>query len=628
MKNNLQFRVTSIAFKSWLGLFCCLLIGTPQSQGQSLEYKVSFPQAKNHYVNVQLTIQEAEENQEVYLPVWTPGSYLVREYSRHIVTFVATNEKGEELPSRKTTKNRWKTENPAGEKLIISYRIYCNEMTVRTNFVDQEFALLNGAATYLTVESRSGEQHQITIEMPDNWRRAATSLKRQKETPHRFVAENHSELVDSPIVVGNPTVHPFEAGGVTHHLVNLGGDALWNGDEAALDVAKVVEEHQSMWDVVPYDRYFFLNVISESGGGLEHDNSTVMLTSRWSFRNRQSYKRWLGLVSHEFFHTWNIRRLRPKVLVNYDFENENYFDELWVGEGVTSYYDDLALARSGITSQNEYISALSRQISSVESTPGRNVQSLALSSHDAWIKYYRPDENSRNTSISYYTKGSLAAFLLDMEIRRATEDKKSLDDVMQKLWADHSGDVGYTNDDVMRIASEIGGFDAMPWFKSVIYSTDALDYSQALNWLGLQFAHEANKPSKAEASWLGMSSSSDDGRLIVKSVVEDGPAFDAGINVDDELIALNGYRLGSSLGDKVKQLAKDDQIELLIARRGKLHTIELKLAEPPLTSYRIIPVKKPTEQQQASLRKWLHQKEPVKKETPINKEAPAREEKE
>ena len=601
-----------MVLKSHLSVIAiCLLAAAPcfAQDRPPLRYEISFPQAANHYVQIDLQVKGATENQELFLPVWTPGSYLVREYARHIDSFKVSGKDGAPLGFKKTSKNRWRIENAQDADLQVSYRIYCNEMSVRTNFVDREFALLNGAATFLTADDRTEGQHFVSVKLPDYWSRAVTSLKRERSAPHSFVAESHAELVDSPFVVGNPSLHAFEVGGVTHHLVNVSGDGLWNGDEAVIEVAKVVEEHQSMWQATPYTRYFFLNVIAESGGGLEHDNSTVMLTSRWSFRNKSSFKRWLGLVSHEFFHTWNIRRLRPKVLVNYDFENENYFEELWVAEGVTSYYDDLALVRSGITTQPEYLSALSRQITTVETTPGKNVQSLALSSHDAWIKYYRPDENSRNTSVSYYTKGSLAAFLLDLEIRRATNDVKSLDDVMRRLWKDHLSE-GYTNADVMRIASELADIDTDSWSKNFLYGTTPLDYGNALEWLGLEFAHESQKKKEADLTWLGMSSSTDDGKLIVKSVVENGPAFQAGINVDDELIGMNGYRLGSSLGERVRQLAKNDQVEFLIARRGKMHNIAVSLAEEPQSSWRIRLVKEPTEQQQASLRKWLHLPEP------------------
>ncbi|MEM7477543.1 MAG: PDZ domain-containing protein, partial [Planctomycetota bacterium] len=445
-----------------------------------------------------------------------------------------------------------------------------------------------------------------------------------------YVAEDFDEVVDAPIVAGNPTLHPFTVGEAEHFLVNLGGDGLWDGEKAAADVAKVVQEHQRMWGMIPYQRYFFLNVIAESGGGLEHDNSTVMLTSRWSFRSPKRYQSWLGLVSHEFFHTWNVRRLRPKVLVDYDYENENYFDELWVAEGVTSYYDDLALARCDITSVGEYLSALSKQINTLETTDGRFKQSLAESSHDAWIKFYRSNENSRNTTISYYNKGAIVGFFLDIEIRRATEDKKSLDDVMQVLYAKHALKDGYTTDDVIREVNDLTGKDYTEWFQKTIFSSGPLDYQPALDWLGLRFAHQpepskkpirekgkepdttgtaakaAAKPAPAkQGTWTGISTKSEDGKMIVSAVAESGPGFQAGINTDDEIIAVNDYRVSSSLTDLFEQFREDGKVELLIARRGALLRMPVEFASREVSNWRLVKIKEPSEQQKNSFDDWL-----------------------
>lgn len=620
-------------FRSLLGVFAIgWVLGSgviASGEEPAVRHRVSFANAANHYVNVESQFWASAAEQQLFMPVWTPGSYLVREYARHVDSIEAMDAKGDAIAIKKISKNRWQVSNEAGQMVTVRYRLYCNELTVRTNFVDAEFGLLNGAAVFLTSESAAAVEQIVEMKLPANWHQVVTSLERRVQLgPHVFVAENFDALVDSPFVVGNPTLHPFRVGGVEHFLVNQGGDGLWDGEQAAADVAKIVEVHQAMWGQVPYDRYYFLNVIAESGGGLEHDNSTVMLASRWSFRSERRYKSWLGLASHEFFHTWNVRRLRPKALVQYDYELENYFEELWVAEGVTSYYDEMALARAGHITTKDYLAALSKQIDGLQSADGRLKQSLAEASHDAWIKYYRPNENSRNTTISYYTKGAIVAFLLDIEIRRATGSEKSLDDAMRALYAKHALGDGYDTQDVIAEVSVLTGEDHSEWFQRAIYSAEDLDYQPALDWLGLKFSHEAlgagddveeEAPSddsnvnstvdqdKKGPIWTGLSTKSDGGKLVVSAVAESGPGFAAGINVDDEIIAVNDYRVSGSLSDLLDPFREDETVELLIARRGALSRVALELVSRNVKEWKLEILPTRTEEQEANLAAWLHQ---------------------
>lgn len=611
--------------------FICLpFLGSLTASEPVATYGVSFEQAANHYVNVRMEFVPTEsESVTLYMPVWTPGSYLVREYSRNVDQFHVVDEQGAELSFAKVSKNEWKIDFAEAKKLIVSYRVYCNEMSVRTNFVDSEFAILNGAATFLTNDRLRDQPAELQVSLPGMWKRSVTSLaKAARGEAHRYSASNFDELVDSPLLVGNPTLHPFEVGGVQHYLVNQGGDQLWDGDRAAADVQKIVAEHQDMWGTTPYDRYYFLNIISESGGGLEHDNSTLLMTSRWSYRAPRSYQRWLGLVSHEFFHAWNVRRLRPAALKRYDYLGENYFDELWVAEGVTSYYDDLALRRAQITSRSDYLSSLSRQIKTLQQTPGRNQQSLQMSSHDTWIKFYRPDENSNNSSISYYNKGAVVAFLLDAEIRRATDGEQSLDDCMRALYESFSeGDEGYTNADVLRITEEITGEQFDAWFESAIDSTDELDYQPALEWFGLQFKRPKTKAGAEPEEpkiWLGASTSSGDGQLTISRIADHSPAAKAGLNVGDELIAINEYRLSGGLDGRLEQYSVDDTVEVLISRRGKLYRMAVQLSADPRQSWELQIVDEPSEEQKRRLVEWLHMEIEAEGETEAESNGPSR----
>ena len=658
------FKINSKLFKT-LGavMWAMLILGTSEVSAATddelvaLRYTVDLEDAKNHYLTIKVVVPVNSDATELMMAVWTPGSYLVREYARNIDSMTVTSG-SRELGFEKIRKNRWLVETKGVKSFEVSYRLYCNEMSVRTNWVGGQYAMINGAPTFITVPDRLDQQHEVQLLLPRNWTRSATSLKSVGDDPHRFVAGNFDELVDSPIVAGNVTVYPFVVSGVEHQLVNVGESGYWDGTKAATDLKKVVEAHQEMWGVVPYDRYMFINMIVESGGGLEHDNSSVLMTSRWSFRDRGRYKSWLSLASHEFFHTWNIRRLRPKSLVTYDYENEVYTDSLWIAEGITSYYEDLLLLRAGLLSRSEFLSRLSGNVEGVQRTGGRKLQSLKDSSYDAWIKYYRPDENSSNTRISYYSKGAVAAFLLDARIRKSTKGEKSLDDLMRKLFADYLA-TGYSTAEFRATASEIAGEDLSDWFASVIDSTKELDYSDieaigvnvpskkpatadkketdkkeadkkedgakvmaGLSVLKDRLASAVGVKSGASSSrgrpYLGFRTSATDGIVKVTSVKPDSPASDVGINIEDEVIAVNGFRITSSVDSRLSQYEVGDELEILISRRGQLMTLKLIIGQLESRSYRLRFVSRPSKEQRRQLDLWLtgkskQEEKPVKK---------------
>jgi len=646
------FKTLSVVLWAMLLLGASETFAATENDKLALRYTVDLEDTRNHYLTIKVEVPVDSDTTELMMAVWTPGSYLVREYARNIDSMTVTSG-DRELKFEKIRKNRWLVETKGIKSFEVSYRLYCNEMSVRTNWVGNQYAMINGAPTFITVPDRLDKQHEVQLLLPRNWTRSATSLKSVGGNPHRFVAENFDELVDSPIVAGNVSVYPFVVGGIEHQLVNVGESGYWNGTKAATDLKKIVEAHQEMWGVVPYDRYMFINMIVESGGGLEHDNSSILMTSRWSFRDRGRYKSWLSLASHEFFHTWNIRRLRPKSLVTYDYENEVYTDSLWIAEGITSYYEDLLLLRAGLLSRSEFLSRLSGNVEGVQRTGGRKLQSLKDSSYDAWIKYYRPDENSSNTRISYYSKGAVAAFLLDARIRKLTKGEKSLDDLMRKLFADYVT-TGYTTEEFRAAASELAGQDLSDWFDSVIDSTDELDYSD-IEAIGVIAPYkkpaaqkeadkkEADKketdkketdkkeeskkvlagltdlkdrlvgavgvkprPSKSRGRpYLGFRTSAADGIVKVTSVKPDSPASDVGINLDDEVIAVNGFRITSSVDSRLSQYEVGDELEILISRRGQLMTLNLIIGQLESSSYRLRFVARPSKEQRRQLDLWL-----------------------
>jgi predicted metalloprotease with PDZ domain len=518
---------------------------------------------------------------ELAMAVWTPGSYLVREFARHIESVTATTPDGKPLAIEKSRKNRWCVQTDGANPVHVAYRVYCREMSVRTNWVEADFALLNGAPTFLTVVEDGVRPYEVTLVLPEQWHITMTGLPPVASgTPHQYWAADFDTLVDSPILAGNPAVYPFEVDGKPHFLVNEGEGGVCDGARAAHDVEQIVRAHWRMWGgALPYDKYIFLNMITEAAGGLEHLNSTVLMTSRWHMRTRKAYLDWLGLVSHEFFHVWNGKRLHPIELGPFDYEHEMHTKSLWIVEGITSYYTELGVRRAGLCTDEEFLELLSHLIERLQTTPGRLVHPLEMSSYDAWIKLYRPDENSVNTTISYYIKGAVVAFLLDAKIQTVTAGAQCLDDVMRLAYSRYAGQRGFTSEEFRRTIQEVAGVDLRLWYASVLEHADELDYSEAMAWFGLRFATPSPSPAKA---WLGVTTKVDNGRLIVTQIPRHTPAWQAGVNVDDEFLAIDEYRVRpEQWASRLEQYRPGDQVSLLVARRDRLLRLPTTFAEEP-----------------------------------------------
>ena len=553
---------------------------------EPLRYTLRFPAPQNHYIEVESVVPAGNSAEiELEMAVWTPGSYLVREYSRHVEDVRAESD-GQPRVVKKAAKNRWRIATGGAASVTVHYRVYAREMTVRTNFVDAEFALVNGAPTFLTLAGDGAKRpHEVRLELPGGWRRSLTALDAVPGAPHHYRAPDFDTLVDSPIVAGNPAVYEFSVGGKPHFLVNVGEGDVWDGPRSAADVKKIVEAHAAFWGGLPYERYLFFNIISEGNGGLEHASSTVLMTSRWRTRTRRAYVDWLSLVSHELFHAWNVKRLRPIELGPFAYDRENYTRTLWVVEGLTSYYGDLLAARAGVLTSDEYLGELGTMIADLQSTPGRLAQPLEEASFDAWIRYYRQDENTPNTTISYYTKGGVVGFLLDVEIRKATGSARSLDDVMRRAYERFSGATGFTSNDFRAVISEVAGTDLSSWLDLALDTTEDLDYGD-VGWLGLHFRPEGSAPNRA---WFGLSLTKpgatlrdDNGRLVVSQVRRGTPAYEAGVNVDDEILALDGYRVRPDQWEaRLDAFRPGTTLPLLVARREKLLTIDITATAAP-----------------------------------------------
>jgi predicted metalloprotease with PDZ domain len=400
-------------------------------------------------------------------------------------------------------------------------------------------------------------------------------------------------------------VYDFVVDGKKHSLVNVGEGGVFDGARAAQDLETIVKEDRRLWGFLPYDRYVFFNMITESGGGLEHKNSTLLMTNRWTTRTRRAYLSWLELASHEYFHAWNVKRLRPAELGPFNYEDENITRSLWIAEGFTDYYAELQVHRAGLSTRDEYLEGLSNAIEALQTTPGRLVQSAEMASFDAWIKYYRPDENSPNTSISYYTKGTVIAFLLDAKIRKETA--KSLDDVMRAEYERFSGAKGYTPEEFRLEAEKVTGISLKQFWDAAVESTAELNYSEALDTFGLRFKPVpppvADRPAK---TWLGITTRNDNGRLVVSQVQRGSPADVAGINVDDEILAIDDFRVRADrFENRLEQYKPGDKVSVLVARREQLLKVDVPLMSEPVRSWRLEVNPNATEIQRRELEAWL-----------------------
>lgn len=583
-------------------------------------YLLRFPAPSQHLLEVEARLQPPAGGDalELMMATWTSGSYLIREFARHVEGLEAEGPGGEPLAVTKTAKNRWRVAASAGGPVVVRYRLYCRELSVRTNFVEDDFALLNGAATFLVPAGPDGPRpgaFELHVELPPGWERVVTALPEAVAAAPgvpAYTARDYDTLVDSPLYAGTGRLHHFEVDGVPHRLLHHGGEGVWDDERSVADVARIVETQRDLWGSLPYPHYLFLNLIVEAAGGLEHAESTTLMTSRWKAGTRKGYLDWLGLVSHELFHAWNVKRLKPTDLGSFDYERETYTRSLWVAEGVTSYYDDLLVHRAGISTREEYLERLSKSVERLQTTPGRRLQPLEEASFDAWIKLYRPDENSINSAMSYYTKGAVVAFLLDAEIRRATGDMRSLDDALRASWARFAGENGsggFRREEIRAVLEEVAGVDLDPFLALALETGDELDYARALDWFGLRFEDPKEDPDRRGElpdAWLGADTKVDDGRLVVTRVPRDTPAWEAGLSAEDEILAIDGFRVPPrGLEERLQALRPGRSSTLLVARRERLLELPVTFGEKPEETWKLEVDPEATDEQRAHLSAWL-----------------------
>lgn len=568
-----------------------------------INYRVSFEKPFTHYCEVEISIENIKQDSVIFsMPVWTPGSYLVREFARNVDKVTSTGVDGKELFTEKINKSSWKVDTAGQDQISFSYRVYCNELTVRTSEINSDHAFLSSSGVFMFVRGYEDKKCILKIELPAEWKKISTGL--EKVSDNIFSAENYDVFIDSPVEIGNQNILEFEINEIKHYIC-LTGKGNYNENVLVSDFKRIAEEEiKLLGGEIPYKSYtYIIHLVEKGGGGLEHLNSFVVQMGRWNFSDEKLYKKFLGLVSHEYFHLWNVKRIRPAALGPFDYNKENHTKSLWVAEGWTSYYDNLILRRCGLIDNKDYFEFVDVEVNDIMRFEGRFNQSLSDSSFDTWIKFYRKDENFNNTQVSYYTKGALVTLMLNIEIIKSTNTEKSLDDVIRMLYDDYKKDSskGFTDERVNEVCEIVCGKNLDEFWKLYINGTAELPLGSYLAECGLELVNENES---AQCS-LDIEAKSENGKYIISKVFAGGSAYESGLNAKDEIIAVNGIRIDQNLSTTVlKDMPFNSEAIVLISRNGIIREIKVKLLKP-LPKYFIKESDIKTAEQQMILDKWL-----------------------
>ena len=565
-----------------------------------ISYRIDVHNPNAHLYRVTLTVPQPAATQRLSLPVWIPGSYLVREFARHLSGLEA-KQGSRAVPLAQLDKATWQAECSGRGALVVTYLVYAFDTSVRAAFLDAQRGFFNGTSLCLRVEGRESEPHRIELRsLPRGWQ-VATSMSATAATA--FEAADYDELVDHPFELGTFWRGQFKAHGVPHELVVAGALPDFDGARLLADTKRICETEIAFWhgdtpkrSDIPFQRYvFLLNSVDDGYGGLEHRASTALIAARRdlprvAFANvakgappdamSDGYVTLLGLISHEYFHTWNVKRLKPRDFAPYDYTRENYTELLWFFEGFTSYYDDLLLRRAGLIDEARYLKAVAKTVTSVLGMPGRQVQSVAQASFDAWVKYYRGDENTPNATISYYTKGSLVALALDLSLRaHKSRRPATLDAVMRGLWARSAGGP-ISEADIIEVLRDVAGpaqADALSGqLNDWVHGTGELPLRELLARFGVQW--QAPAATLAQRLGVRVSESALTG-IKVTHVLRGGAAERAGLSAGDEVLALGDWRL-RRLDDALRLLTPGQPAALLVSRDQRLLTLLIDLPAP------------------------------------------------
>jgi predicted metalloprotease with PDZ domain len=547
---------------------------------QEISYKLRMTKPQNHYFQVEMNLVDFKQSELVVkMPVWAPGSYLVREFSRNVDLVKAFDENGKALAVTKQTKNAWSIARGSAKKVRVQYEVYSFELSVRTSFLDLTHGYISGSGVFMYVEGFKDKKGSLEIFKHANFKRITTALEKNAESvasdgSEVFKFDNYDQLVDCPIEIGNHEVFEFKASGV-QHTVAIFGEGNYAIPRLQADMAKVVEAATSIVGENPNKKYtFIIHNVVDGQGGLEHTNSTTLSVNRWTYEG-SAYVDFLALVAHEYFHLWNVKRIRPIELGPFNYDEENYTSLLWVMEGWTSYYEDLIVRRAGFITSEDYISRMQSTVNYVEGSVGSRVQPVAHASFDAWVKAYRPNENSANTTMTYYSRGGMLAAQLDAKIISKYKGEKSLDHFLRVLYNKYYKELnrGFSEKEFKDELGKFMGENMDDFFAKYVDGTEVTPLNETFGLLGINVESVGYaKPS------LGTSLREDGGKVIVRSIRSNSSAENAGLSVNDEIIGCNGYRVDQKAFENfVAGLSAGDKFSILISRDEILLELEVSI---------------------------------------------------
>lgn len=590
--------------KSLFGVVILLSLGLTAKSQVKIGFEVSFTEPQAHYAEVEMNISGINKDYvDVKMPVWAPGSYLVREFSKNVEGFKASAA-GKPVKFEKVRKNIWRIYGAKANQLKINYRVYAFEVSVRTSFVDASHAFLSSTGIFMYPDGHLKSPSTVKVVPYQGWSKVSTGLEPVAGQQFTYTAKDFDILFDSPIEVGNQDVFEFMASGVKHEVAMYGG-GNYDKERLKVDMAKIVEQGTAIYGENPNKHYtFIVHNYERGGGGLEHLNSTVLGASRNQYNNERGYNGFLDLVAHEYYHLWNVKRLRPVALGPFDYDNEVYTTNLWIAEGFTAYYENKLTLRAGFNDQNAFVNKLAGAVAAVENTPGAKVQSAAMASYDAWIKQYRPDENSSNNSISYYSKGEVIGLLMDLAIANATKGAKSLDDVMKAMYLQgKTQGRGYTDAEFKAMVEKVSGISFTSFWDKYVTGTEPVDYKTYFAYAGVTVKDDNEGKS---TPYLGVASRKTEGRMFITAVSRNSAAWTAGLNVNDELLSINGVPVEAAIERMPELTSKKvgDVVNIKVGRDGKVVDFAVTLKANP--SIRLVAKidENATPAQKAVLKRW------------------------
>lgn len=583
-------------------VFLLFFAALASAQKNNVLVNIDLTSPRHHYAQVTLTYDGVTEPQTLlHLPTWRTGRYEIINLANGVREFSAMDSKGQVLTWQKIDKDSWQINNTLNKKIIISYQVYANQLGQRTRHIDDSHAFLDTSTVVMYSDKTRDFKHVVNLQVPPTWR-SVSGLKHGTDS-HQFIADNYDVLVDSPIETGVNEYHQFTVDGRDYELV-IWGKGNYDSKKMVDDLTVLVQQSQSIWPSYPFQRYVFMvHATSGARGATEHLNSTIIQTSRFKFASRKDYLRFMSTAAHEFVHTWNVKQYRPKGLVPYDYQQENYSTLLWLSEGSTSYLQNQLLLRGELMSSTEFLESLAKRITGYLHKPGRNTQTIAQSSFDKWLE--EGGDYDKNHSVNIYSEGFLASWLLDFSILEKTQLEKSYRDVHSRLYQDYKIPKSFDEQDVLTILKQLTSTDYTAWWQDNIHGVVDTDFKQLLAKAGLAMSYGDDDEAIKQKAWTGIQTQKTDNGLKIISVEKNSPAWQAGLTLDDIIVAVDGLRMADNdLSTRLQNFNANDRLSITFFRRDELVTRMIILAEMPASPLKIIAMPNATEAQQAFFKAW------------------------